>query len=93
MVYALILFLGLETDNCLNPEIGNKGLICSWEGEDFRIYINEREGIYDTTQMKRHNPDDNKIEAAARKRYWKKKNEEWRAERDMKEEKENADIQ
>ena len=93
MVYALILFLGLETDNCLNPEIGNKGLICSWEREDFRIYINEKEGIYDTTQMKRHNPDDNKIEAAARKRYWKKKNEKWRAERDMKEEKENADVQ
>ena len=83
MIYALILFVGLETENCLNPEIDNIGLVCSWEREDFRIYINEREGIYDTTQMKRHNPDDNKIEAAARKRYWKRKNEEWRAKREL----------
>ena len=83
MIYALILFIGLETENCLNPEINNIGLVCSWERKDFRIYINEKEGIYDTTQMKRHNPDDNKIEAAARKRYWKKKNEEWRAKREL----------
>ena len=77
MIYALILFIGLETDYCLNPEINNIGLVCSWERKDFRIYINEKEGIYDTTQMKRHNPDDNKIEAAARKRYWKLKNKAW----------------
>tara|TARA_R100000808_G_C2038385_1_gene79080 strand:- start:142 stop:405 length:264 start_codon:yes stop_codon:yes gene_type:complete len=81
MIYLLIIFIGLETDNCLNPEIGNKGLICSWEKEDFRIYINEKEGIYDTTQMKRHNTEDNRFEEIARKRYWEKKNEEWRAER------------
>ena len=48
--------------------------------------------------MKRHNPEDNKFEIAARKRYWEKKNEEWRAKRDMKEEREgeeeaNADVQ
>ena len=73
-------------------------MICSWEKEDFRIYINEKEGINDSTQMKRHNPEDNKFEIAARKRYWEKKNEEWRAKRDMKEEREgeeeaNADVQ
>ena len=83
MIYALILFIGLEADNCLNPEMDNKGLVCSWEREDFRIYINEKEGIYDSTLMKRHNPNDNKIEAEMRKTYWEKKNEEWRAQREL----------
>ena len=92
MIYLLIIFIGLETDNCLNPEIGNKGLVCSWEREDFRIYINEKEGINDSTQMKRHNPEDNKFEIAARKRYWKKKNEEWKEEREGEGEA-NADVQ
>ena len=84
MIYLIILLVvGLETENCLNPEINNKGMVCSWEREDFRILINEREGLYDVSQMKRHNPNDNKIEAAMRKRYWEKKNEEWRAEREL----------
>ena len=83
MIYALILFIGLEADNCLHPEMDNKGLVCSWEKEDFRIYINEKEGIYDSTLMKRHNPNDNKIEAAMRKKYWEKKHEEGRAQREL----------
>lgn len=93
MIYALIIFVGLEADNCFNPEINNKGLVCSWEKEDFRIYINEKEGIYDTTQMKRHNPNDNKIEAAMRKRYWKKANEAWLEARKKKEENGKKEIQ
>ena len=92
MIYALILFIGLETENCLNPEINNNGMVCSWEREDFRILINEKEGLYDVSQMKRYNPNDNKIEAAMRKRYWKKKTEEWRAKRAIEEKLKETEV-
>ena len=80
---SVLIVFSAETYVCINPSIDNSAYVCSWSEEDFRIYINEKEGIHDTSQMKRHNPNDNKIEAYVRKRYWIKRNEEWRAQREL----------
>tara|TARA_R100000808_G_C2155101_1_gene166857 strand:- start:4472 stop:4786 length:315 start_codon:yes stop_codon:yes gene_type:complete len=79
----VLIFFAAETYICTHPAVGNKAYICSWEEEDFRIMRNDKEGTYDASELKRSNPNDNKIEAYIRKKYWKKRNEEWRAQREL----------
>ena len=69
----LLIVFAAETYICTHPSIGNTAYVCSWEEEDFRIIRNDREGIYDSSELKRINLNDNKIEALIRKRYWENK--------------------